>query len=292
MNAAVRRAVEARLGTGVTRATPLSGGDINEAFRVPLADGRTVFVKTNDRAPRSMFPAEARGLEWLAEARALRIPEVLAVSSPGGTEPPFLVLEYLDPARRAPGFDERLGRGLAALHRSGAPSFGLSYDNFIGRLPQVNAPLPDWLTFYRERRLEPGLRRASEAGLVSPRMKRGFEWLLSHLSELTGPEEPPARLHGDLWGGNLHVDDRGEPCLIDPAVYGGHREVDLAMMRLFGGFSARTFSAYDEAYPLAQDHEERVALYQLYPLLVHVNLFGGSYVGSVERALGELGAPG
>ena len=118
-------------------------------------------------------------------------------------------------------------------------------------------------------------------------MDRGFDALFGRLTELAGPEEGPARVHGDLWGGNLHVDERGEPCLIDPAPYGGHREMDLAMMRLFGGFSSRTFDAYEEAYPLSPGHEERVSLYQLYPLMVHVNLFGGSYAGSVESALRE-----
>ena len=119
-------------------------------------------------------------------------------------------------------------------------------------------------------------------------MRRGFERLFGALLELVGPEEPPARLHGDLWGGNLLCDDAGAPCLIDPAVYGGHREIDLAMMRLFGGFGGRVFDAYDEAFPLPDGHEERVPLYQLYPLMVHVNLFGGGYGASVEAALQRL----
>jgi fructosamine-3-kinase len=119
-------------------------------------------------------------------------------------------------------------------------------------------------------------------------MRRGFDALFGCLTERVGPDEPPARLHGDLWGGNLHVDEEGRPCLIDPAVYGGHREMDLAMMRLFGGFSPRVFAAYHEAYPLAPGWEDRVPLYQLYPLMVHVNLFGRGYVGSVEGALRQV----
>ncbi len=126
---------------------------------------------------------------------------------------------------------------------------------------------------------------ADERGLLGAALRRRLDALLDGLEALVGPEEPPARLHGDLWGGNLHVDDRGEPCLIDPAAHGGHRELDLAMMALFGGFSPRVFSAYDEAYPLAPGHDERVPLYQLYFLLAHVNLFGSGYVSSVERAL-------
>lgn len=288
MNPVAARAVESALGARVTGFARVSGGDINDAFRATLDDGRAVFVKTNDSADARMFPAEARGLAFLADARAIRVPGVLAVSKDSDGPASFLVLEYLEPARRARGFDERLGRGLAELHRSGAPSFGLDHDNFIGRLPQSNAPVPTWAEFYGERRLRDQLRLAVDSGRASSRMRTGIERLVARLESMVGPPEPPARLHGDLWGGNLHVDDRGEPCLVDPAVYGGHREVDLAMMRLFGGFSEHCFDAYAEAYPLAPGHEERVPLYQLYPLLVHVNLFGGSYVGSVERTLAQL----
>jgi fructosamine-3-kinase len=286
MNDELRRAVEAALGGKVTAASPLAGGDINEAYRVAFGDGRAVFVKTNDRADRAMFPAEARGLQWLREARALRVPEVLAVSAADrGT--PFLALELLEPSPRVRDFDERLGRGLASLHRAGAACMGLDHDNFIGRLPQSNDARATWAEFYRDLRLGRQLEMARKARRTTARMEKGFEALFALLPALVGPEEPPSRLHGDLWGGNLHVDERGEPCLIDPAVYGGHREIDLAMMRLFGGFSARTFAAYEEAYPLAPGHEERVSLYQLYPLMVHVNLFGGSYGASVERAVSE-----
>lgn len=288
MDRALREAVGESLGGVVSDAKPLGGGDINDAYRVALGDGRTVFVKANARASRAMFPAEARGLRWLAEAQALRVPDVLAVSSEGGGGPAFLALEYLEPAPRQPGFDEALGRGLAALHRHGANRFGLDHDNFIGRLPQSNTPADDWATFYRDRRLSPQLTMADERGLSSRRMRSGFDRLFDRLDGLVGPAEPPARLHGDLWGGNLHVDDRGAPSLIDPAVYGGHREMDLAMMRLFGGFGSAVFEAYDEAHPLADGHEDRVPLYQLYPLMVHVNLFGGGYVGSVERALARV----
>ncbi|HYP91419.1 MAG TPA: fructosamine kinase family protein, partial [Polyangiaceae bacterium] len=132
---------------------------------------------------------------------------------------------------------------------------------------------------------EPQLERAVAAGRATPRLRTGAERLAARLAGLVGPGEPPARLHGDLWSGNLHVDAAGAPCLIDPAVYGGHREVDLAMMRLFGGFGERVFAAYHEAFPLAPGYAERVTLYQLYPLLVHVNLFGGGYVRSVESSL-------
>jgi fructosamine-3-kinase len=279
-------ALETMLGARTRAASPLSGGDINDAFRVELDDGRAVFVKTNARAPRTMFAAEARGLEWLREANAIRVPRVLGVGPSDAV--PFLVLEYLTPARRTPNFDERLGRSLAALHRFGAPQFGLDHDNFVGRLPQSNASAPTWSDFYRDRRLLPQVKLARDAGLLSASILRSVERLVRVLDDRVGAAEPPSRLHGDFWGGNLHVDEHGEPCLIDPAAYGGHREVDLAMMRLFGGFGDRVFSAYAEAFPHTDGHDDRVPLYQLYPLLVHVNLFGGSYVASVERALRDV----
>jgi fructosamine-3-kinase len=278
-----RSAVEAALTSQIASLRAVSGGDINEAYRATLDDGRVVFIKTNRNAPAEMFPSEALGLAWLALAGVLRVPRVLAVSQAG--QAPFLALEYLEPAARARGFDELLGRGLAALHRFGAPSFGLGHDNFIGRLPQSNTAARDWPSFYRDQRLVPQVERAARANLLGSEQRSAFERLYERLPDLVGDSEPPARLHGDLWGGNLHVDDVGAPCLIDPAVYGGHREMDLAMMRLFGGFAERVFATYDEAYPLSAGHEQRVDLYQLYPLLVHVNLFGAGYVSSVMRAL-------
>jgi fructosamine-3-kinase len=287
MDAQLKAALASVLGSGIASVRAIAGGDINRAYEVALAGGRRLFVKTNDRSPRGMFAAEARGLGWLGEARALRIPEVVAVAAPEDPRQ-FLILELVATGRPARDFDERLGRGLAALHGHGAPGFGLDHDNFIGWLPQANAACQTWAEFYRARRLEAQLRRAADEGRASGRMRQGFERLFRVLDELCGPAEPPARLHGDLWGGNLLCDDRGGPCLIDPAVYGGHREIDLAMMRLFGGFGARVFDAYEEAWPLADGHHERVSLYQLYPLMVHVNLFGGSYIGSVEAALERL----
>ena len=277
-------ALERCLGSEPVAAKRLSGGDINDAFEVRLGDGRSVFVKTNVDAPSGMFPAEARGLGFLAEAKALRVPNVLGVSSDAV---PFLALELVYAGTRARGFDEMLGRGLAALHRYGTPGFGLDHDNYIGSLPQSNRLWPSWAEFYEKERLLPQLERAVAEDRASAGMRRGFERLFTRLVDLLGPEEPPSRLHGDLWGGNLHTDEHGVPCLIDPAVYGGHREMDLAMMRLFGGFGERVFSAYDEAFPLAPGASERVPLYQLYPLMVHVNLFGGGYAASVERILAK-----
>jgi fructosamine-3-kinase len=269
------------LGSEVLRLTKLRGGDINDAYRAQLANGESVFVKTRAGAPSGMYAREAEGLAWLRDAHALRIPDVR------GWGDAWLALEWIAPAAQGTDFDVRLGRGLATLHRAGATQFGLATDNFIGPLPQPNQARASWAEFYAEQRLLPVLRRASDRGLVDAPMRRGFEQLLRTLPERVGPSEPPARLHGDLWSGNVHVDEHGAPVLIDPAVYGGHREVDLAMLRLFGAPSQAFFAAYDEIYPRASGHEERVPLYQLYPLLVHLCLFGGGYAGALSRALQE-----
>lgn len=282
MRSELRSALEIRLGSSVRVERRLGGGDINEAFSVELSDGRSIFVKTHQRPPSGMFRAEAKGLQWLAAARAIRIPRVLASSD---DEPAYLALELLRPAKRVVDFEERLGRALASLHHYGAPCFGLDHDNFIGPLPQHNDRVEDWASFYWQARLEPQLQRAVDRGALDHGTATDFAKLQSVLPDRVGAKEPPSRLHGDLWGGNLHVDDEGLPCLIDPAVYGGHREVDLAMMRLFGGFGPRVFAAYEEVMPLAPGANERVPLYQLYPLLVHVNLFGGAYVGALRKAL-------
>jgi fructosamine-3-kinase len=280
-----RSAIGARIGARIVSARALAGGSINQAWAVELDDGRSVFVKANADAPADMFEAEVHGLAFLREGLAgiegLSVPEVIAC------EREYLVLELIEPGPARANFDELLGRGLAGLHRSGARlRFGLDRGNYVGTVPQGNFSVPDWPSFYQSCRLAPMVERAG--GLISIALRRRFHRLYARLPGLCGPAEPPARLHGDLWSGNLHRDAAGRPVLIDPAVYVGHREIDLAMMRLFGGFSARTFAAYAEAWPLADGWERRVDLYQLYPLLVHVVLFGGGYVASVEAALRRL----
>lgn len=282
MTPELRAALGLQLGTEVLDATRLGGGDINDAFEVSLSDGAHIFVKTHPDPPPGMFGAEARGLRWLGEAQAIRLPQLIAVSD---ERPAYLALELLTPGPRRSDFDETLGQSLASLHAAGAPSFGLDHDNFIGRLAQSNSTTDDWASFYWESRLEPQLRLATNRGLIDGTTQALFDSLQRVLPERVGPPEPPSRLHGDLWGGNLYGDAEGQPCLIDPAAYGGHREIDLAMMRLFGGFGERVFSAYAAASPLAAGADDRIPLYQLYPLMVHVNLFGGSYLASVRRAL-------
>jgi fructosamine-3-kinase len=266
-------------GTGSARHAAVGGGDINRAMRLELTDGRVVFVKHHADPPAGMFAAEARGLAWLAAAGALRIPAVLAVGER------WLALEWLEPGARVADFAARLGRGLATLHAAGAPSFGLDHDNFIAILPQDNRPAPTWAELWIERRLWPLIVRAGAR--ARPSWLARLDRLRARWREIAGPDEPPARLHGDLWSGNVHAAG-GAPALIDPAVYGGHREVDLAMLALFGGLAEATVAAYHEVHPLADGWRDRIPLWQLYPLLVHTVLFGGGYGGQVDAALVAL----
>jgi len=259
----------------------VGGGDINEAFRVVLADGREAFVKTRADVAAGEYASEAAGLEWLAEPEALRVPRVLAVDER------WLALEWVQPGGLGAAGAEQLGRGLARLHGIGAPRFGYfrgaeGEQAWLGPLRLPNAPAADWPAFYAERRLQPLARIAHERGALSAAGWRAVERVCGRLGELCGPAEPPARLHGDLWWGNVLADAQGRPWLIDPSAYGGHREVDLAMLALFGD-AARTLAAYEEAAPLAEGWRERVGLYQLLPLLVHAVLFGGAYAQSAER---------
>lgn len=270
------------LPAGARDARRVGGGDINEAFRVVLADGTEAFVKTRADAAAGEYAAEAAGLRWLAEPGALRTPRVLEVDER------YLALAWVSPVRGG-GLDgagaEELGRGLALTHAAGAPCFGLASATpaRFSSLSLPNDPTPDWPTFYAERRLLALARLARDRGALSARAIESVERVCGRLGELCGTAEPPARLHGDLWSGNVLADASGRPWLIDPSAYGGHREVDLAMLRLFGAPSERVFAAYEELAPPADGWRERVGLYQLAPLLVHALLFGGSYGASVER---------
>ncbi len=268
------------LPPGARDARPVGGGDINEAFRVVMRDGSDVFVKTRAQPSPGEYAAEAAGLRWLADARALRTPRVLDVGEG------YLALQWIDGGRLDAAGERELGRGLAATHLAGAPRFGRFGEErvgWLGPLELSNEPARDWAQFYAERRLAPLAALAGERGALSPRGARAVARVCERMAELTGPAEAPARLHGDLWQGNVHADAHGRPWLIDPSAYGGHREVDLAMLALFGSPSRDFFDSYEEVAPLADAWQERAGLYQLLPLLVHALLFGGSYRDSAER---------
>jgi fructosamine-3-kinase len=273
----MKEAVERVTGRRVTGACRVGGGCINEGWQVEFEDGGRAFVKTRQDVPAGEYEAEAAALAWLAEPDAVRVPRVLGVSEEGTR---LLALEWIDEGSLDGAGAEDLGRGLAALHAAGAEEFGGASPLRIGRLAIPNDPLPDWPAFYAERRLRPLVEKAS----LSTSGAAAVESVCERIADLAGPPEPPARLHGDLWGGNVLADAEGRGWLIDPVAYGGHRELDLAMLRLFGAPNARILDAYEEAAPLAEGHEERVGLWQLFPLLVHAALFGGHYAASVEAS--------
>ncbi len=292
VRAGVESVLEERTGrrTAITEVKAVGGGCISPTARIRTAAGDLFFLKWLDgELPDSLLGAEAAGLHELAAAAALRVPEVIGVSR--SSAPPWLLLEWLEPGAESRAGWERLGSGLAALHRSGAARFGAERQNFIGSLPQDNRPLSDWSEFWRELRLEPQLRRAEERGLLGMEDRRRFDDLYSRLSDLLSPaeEDGPSLLHGDFWSGNVLMLQAGDAAVIDPSVYHGHREVDLAMAELFGGFGSGFRAAYDASWPVAPGYPTRRAVYQLYYLLVHVNLFGGGYVGRTRSALSDAG---
>ena len=273
------------LGVEVRQASQLGGGDVAESYRCDLADGRTVFAKTHRAPPPGFFTTEAAGLTWLREPGVIPVPEVLAVSDGDGRRSPMLVLEWIEEGRSGPRTEADLGRGLARLHRSGAACFGREDRRTTGSRALPNDPCDTWVEFFAERRLRPLARLARDGDALPDRTLADLDRVIARLAELGGPPEPPARLHGDLWAGNRLVDRDGRSWLIDPAAHGGHREFDLAMMRLFGGYDRECFAAYAEELPLADGWEERVPLHQLAPLTVHAIKFGGGYAAATQRAL-------
>ncbi len=254
---------------------PVGGGDISAAWRLN-ADDRDVFMKTGRIDSLHMFTGEAEGLAEIAKAKALRIPEVYAVGQTADAA--FLALEWLSFDRSDPVVERRFGEGLASLHRTTASRFGWHRDNTIGLTAQHNAWSTDWVAFFQEHRLGYQLRLARENGFSGELQKHGRQ-LQKRLPSLFENYEPvPSLLHGDLWGGNW-ASSGGEPVIYDPAVYYGDRETDLAMTRLFGGFGKAFYEGYETAWPLQPGSGDRLALYQLYHVLNHLNLFGSGYLG-------------
>jgi fructosamine-3-kinase len=271
-------------GCSAPRSWRPRGGDICTATRLRLSNGTSALIKTRPHAPEDFFRAEARGLEWLDDAGGVAVPEVLAV------EDDCLVMTWVETGRPSAESAEELGRALAATHACGAPVFGTGWgDGYIGTLPMPNRPAEGWPDFFATRRLLPYLKLARDRGGISPADADHVERVVGRIGDLAGPDEPPARLHGDLWSGNLVWGADGRVRVVDPAAYGGHRETDLAMLALFGCPQLpRVLEAYLEVAPLADGWEDRVPLHQLFPLLAHACMFGSGYgarAGAAARSL-------
>jgi fructosamine-3-kinase len=257
---------------------PVSGGCINHAYCI-ASGSQKVFLKYNrrDLFP-GMFASEAAGLQLLRESRSVNVPHVLGTGEFGNDS--YILLENIEPGKMGKDYWEDAGRRLATLHRCSSEKYGLKQDNYIGTLRQSNKKYKDWIHFFLEERIKP-----FTDILISPDFEKMEETLRAMI-----PAEMPALLHGDLWNGNVITGSQGQAFLIDPAVYYGHREMDLAMTKLFGGFPREFYEAYEEEYSLQPGFEERMELHNLYPLLVHARLFGGSYAGQANEILKNMQA--
>lgn len=263
----------------------VSGGCINQGGKLTTTQGN-YFLKWNDakRFP-DMFKKEALGLALLREPKAAKIPSVIAVGENSRTQ--FLILEFIETGRPNAMYWNELGKSLAALHKQTSSAFGLDHDNYIGSLPQDNSKNDNWIDFFIQSRINPQLKLAVDNGKLNVSQLRSFECLYKELPSLL-PIDRPSLLHGDLWSGNVIVDHAGAAVLIDPAVYYGHREMELAYTQLFGGMESDFYNAYFEAFPVVSGFDNRVDIYNLYPLLVHVNLFGGGYANQVISILNRF----
>lgn len=281
----VDRLVAAATGRRVAEVERRPGGDIGQAWRAETDRG-PLFVKTHRHPPPTLFPTEAAGLRWLAEADALAVPDVVAATRE------VLILEWVEPGARSAEGAEALGRGLAILHRTGASAFGgptkAAEVGHIGDVPVPDRQTSDRVTFLLERRWRPLAWRALADGVLDPAVEQMLDIAEEVLPERLGPEEAPARVHGDLWSGNVHWGTDGRPWLVDPAAHGGFRETDLAMLGLFGGLDPVTLGAYQEAFPLPDGWADRVRLHQVTPLLVHTILFGGDHARQATDALASI----
>jgi len=258
-----------------------SGGCINNAVMLQTRQG-PFFIKWNEGHHADMFEKEFRALQLLRKVGALRVPQPLVHGQIGPRY--FLLMEYLESRYPQQNYWQNLGQGLALLHGHTAPQFGLDHNNYMGRLPQTNTANKEWVPFFIEQRLEVQLGLALYNEVVNAEFAEQYRALYPKLPDLL-PAEQPAMLHGDLWSGNQMPGPEGEPCLFDPALYYGHREAELAMTKLFGGFEPEFYRAYNDTFPLDPGHEERYHIYNIYPLMVHVNLFGTSYLSGVQRVL-------
>ncbi|MDQ3193264.1 MAG: fructosamine kinase family protein [Bacteroidota bacterium] len=260
----------------------IAGGCINETVKIETTSGNYFLKWNSKKSYPGMFEAERKGLTLLNQQKALKIPFVI---TSGETEnQAFLLLEYIESGSKAENFWNDFGKSLATLHKTTAPEFGLDHDNYIGSLAQSNLQNKSWTSFFIQERLEPQIKLARDKGQIETKIIEGFASLYKKLEEIFIPE-PPALIHGDLWSGNFTTTEKGLPCIFDPAVYFGHREMDIAMSRLFGGFDQQFYNSYNSHFPLQKGWEERIDICNLYPLLVHVNLFGGGYLQQIKMIL-------
>ncbi|MCR5099674.1 MAG: fructosamine kinase family protein [Lachnospiraceae bacterium] len=275
----------------VRQKRPISGGDINEAYCLSLSDGNDIFMKSNRRENRDFFRAEAEGLRAIKSTGAIATPEMFAEGEEGSIS--YLLLSFARTGSRSPHMSENFGHNLAAMHKADTAGFvkggayGFSNDNYIGAGYQKNTPKDSFVEFFAVCRLEAQIKRA-ESWFDREEISRMLMFT-GHLDRYLIEPEKPALLHGDLWGGNYIVGPDGEAWLIDPAAYVGHPEADIAMTELFGGFSREFYRAYLEANPMEPGYEDRRDIYNLYHLLNHLNLFGGSYLSAVKGILRRYG---
>ncbi|HVW95037.1 MAG TPA: fructosamine kinase family protein [Mucilaginibacter sp.] len=282
LSSALKIHLEEHLGVELVRIQPVSGGSINRTYRVS-SDTTDYFLKLNDELyyP-GLFEAEAKGLNIIAGTHTVSVPGVLLQGSVQNEA--FLLLEWIE-ARRAAGMGAaRLGEQLASMHRVSANHFGLKDDNYMGSLRQSNRKHSKWSDFFIAERIQPMVSLAFDRGLLTTNDAKGFDLLFQRLPDLFN-EEQPSLIHGDLWGGNYLIDVYEKPYLIDPAVCYANREADIAMTTLFGGFERNFYQAYQQAFPLSEGWQRRIDLWNLYPLLVHLNLFGPGYLGQVKDCL-------
>ena len=282
----VREAIRDKLQpASLQNFSQVSGGCINHGGKLTTSRG-DYFIKWNDRtAYPSMFESEGKGLQILLGTQSIHVNEVVGFGECGAFQ--FIILVWIKSSPRIKSYWTLLGQHLAALHQHSAPSFGLDHDNYIGSLRQYNEPCDSWDDFFIHQRLEPQIRLARDNHPSIHSLVKKMDAFYKKVSGIL-PKENPALLHGDLWGGNVLTDENGKPCLIDPAVYFGHREAELAFTQLFGRFDRQFYQAYDESFPIEPGFEERADIYNLYPLLVHVNLFGGSYIQESEAIVSRF----
>ncbi|HYG50901.1 MAG TPA: fructosamine kinase family protein [Flavobacteriales bacterium] len=264
--------------------SPEFGGSINESFRLGTTQGHFFLKRNNAQNYPEMFRHEAAGLNLLKTLTSFKVPEVILWGETG--DHAFIIIEYLTKENNSLAFWKTFGHNLANMHKQTHDGFGLKHSNYIGSLHQSNTFKQSWADFFVSERLVPMVSMAHQAGKLDVDTVKKFEKLCFKMNDMF-PAETPALLHGDLWSGNYMCTRGDTPCIFDPAVYYGHREMDLAMMQLFGGFHADTYKAYQEIYPLESGWKQRVDLCNLYPLLVHVNLFGGNYVKQVKQLVSQ-----